>query len=67
MFTRLFQEYVVSYLIIMLCITCGNLVIELIATLEFGDEPKRYFPLFLALSLPVSIGLLVIWGIRSKL
>ena len=63
LFTSIFKENVLLYAIFVLFITISNLGVEYFAITKKGPSPKNYIGLFLFISLPVNIIILLIFSI----
>lgn len=63
LFTSMFKEKVLLYAIFVLLITISNLGVEYFAITKKGPSPKNYIGLFLLISLPINIIILLIFYI----
>ncbi|AJI24665.1 hypothetical protein H8R29_19325 [Priestia megaterium] len=63
LFTHMFKENVLLYVMFALLITINNLGVEFFSIKKRGPEPKKYILLFLSISLPVDILLLCLFYI----
>ncbi|MCY9027051.1 hypothetical protein MOF32_29715 [Priestia megaterium] len=61
LFTHMFKENVLLYVMFSLLITINNLGVEFFSIKKRGPEPKKYMLLFLSISLPIDVLLLCLF------
>ncbi|MBY0097975.1 hypothetical protein [Mesobacillus maritimus] len=62
-FTSMYKENVLLYFVFVGLITMNNLCVEYFSIAKKGNEPKEYTGLFMLISLPINIILLLIFYI----
>lgn len=61
LFTNWFTDKVILYFLMVIAITIGNVVAELLAIQKRGEDPKKYIGLFAQMTLPTSLIILTVF------